>query len=60
MLPCSQDNIINQPWSDWDEDQYMGVANHEDIYVFVENALFPALLQVTQSRSHRPGAVGAI
>ena len=45
MLPCSQDNIINQPWSDWDEDQFMGVANHEDIYAFVDEALFPALLQ---------------
>jgi len=39
------DNIINQPWSDWDEDQFMGVANHEDIYAFVDKALFPALLQ---------------
>jgi len=39
------DNILNQPWSDWDEDQFMGIANHEDIYVFVDNALLPALLQ---------------
>ena len=38
------DNILNQPWSEWDEDQYMGIANHEDIYSFVDNALFPALV----------------
>lgn len=39
------DNILNQPWSEWDEDQFNGVANHEDVYSFVENALFPALIQ---------------
>ena len=52
LLPCSQDNILNQPWSDWDEDQFMGIANHEDVYVFVDNALLPALLQATHSRLH--------
>ena len=58
LLPCSQDNILNQPWSDWDEDQFMGIANHDDIYVFVDNALLPALLQATHSRLHRSGVVG--
>ena len=45
LRPCPQDNILKQPWSEWDEDQFMGIANHEDIYTFVDNALFPALLQ---------------
>ena len=35
------DNILLQPWSEWDEDKFMGVANFEDIYEFVDNGAAP-------------------